>query len=336
MFLYKLAIVGLVLIGYASWSGHTATIHRNNVYQWLVDDNFDRVLAKMSSVTAQNCRSKPLEELRLHPDSVAQRPRYNLLLSTHIYANRSSLLHMHNMALNRAYFFSFIYQQQNMSADFENLPGLQYLYMSTAADVSASEGFINGSAMYFDNDCAYPQWYLKNGVEFNNTLNLFGPRAWRADDFNEPTNWLREPTNNTLEVQDYGAGTMKNYSDPAFKTAPWYQYWLPDFDKSQDSRRKHTYYAEVRFSNGTGSFSTSAFTVLDFFGPPQPGQQDLGISLPVEWTVPYYDCGRSNRWIVSANAPVVEYMPRYSNWTHLRRPRYNDFNPNAAVFSLKV
>ncbi len=39
---------------------------------------------------------------------------------------------------------------------------------------------INGSGIYFDQDKYYPHWY-KNF--FNKTIPLFGPYAWRADDF---------------------------------------------------------------------------------------------------------------------------------------------------------
>ncbi|XP_069124223.1 uncharacterized protein [Argopecten irradians] len=315
----RLLFVGFTLTLYASWCG---SVSQSGVFHWLVEDRFDEIMDRMSSVTADNCRSKPKDKLRLPMETVSQLPRYNMLLSTVIYSNRSQLLHLHNMALNRAFFYSFIYQRQNRSEDFMNQPGLQYLYMAATADVTGSEGFINGSALYFDNHCSYPQWYLYNGVEFNKTLPLFGPRAWRTDDYNEPTNWLREPTNNTVDIHDYGAGTMKNYTSDAFKAAPWYSAWLPDDDKSQDSLRKFTYFVNVKFSNATGQFTHKEFEGIDFFGPPQPGQSDRGVSLPVEWTMPYFDCGRSNRWIVSAHSPVVEYMPRYSNWTHLRRPRF--------------
>jgi hypothetical protein len=39
---------------------------------------------------------------------------------------------------------------------------------------------LNGSGIYFDQDKYYPHWY-KNF--FNKTIPLFGPYAWRADDF---------------------------------------------------------------------------------------------------------------------------------------------------------
>ena len=44
--------------------------------------------------------------------------------------------------------------------------------------------------------------------------------------------------------------------------------------------------------------------------------------VPVLMTEPYFDCGRSNRWIVSMTSPVVNFMPRYIGWTFLQRPRY--------------
>jgi len=315
----KLFWTGLCLIFYAAWCGGL----ESGVYHWMGYDNFDEILDKMALVTADNCQSKSMDQLRLLSSTVSQKPRANVLLSTIIYSNRSSLLHLHNMALNRAFFYSFIYQRQNRSEDFENQPGLQYLYMSATADVTGSAGFINGSALYFDNNCNYPQWYLYNGVKFNNTLPLFGPRAWRADDYNEPTNWLREPTNNTCDVHDYGAGATNNYTSQAYKTAPWYSHWLPDLDPAMDSVRKFTYFISIKFSKATGEFVRNEFDGIEFFGPPQPEQDDPADSprMPVAWSMPYFDCGRSNRWILSASAPVVEYFPRYSNWTHLRRPR---------------
>jgi hypothetical protein len=48
------------------------------------------------------------------------------------------------------------------------------------ADITGGRGMINGSGIYFDQDKYYPHWY-KNF--FNKTIPLFGPYAWRADDF---------------------------------------------------------------------------------------------------------------------------------------------------------
>lgn len=290
-----------------------------SIYNWITYDSIDVVMDKLVTVNEENCRSKPKEELQLPMSAVTQRPVYNMLLTSVVHSNRSNLLHLHNMALNRAFYFSYMYQKLNRSVDFSSQPGIMYLYMSTTADVTGSEGFINGSAIFFDNNCFYPNFYSL--LDFNRTVPLFGPRAWRADDFDESTNWLREPTNNTVDIHDYSAGELSNYTSPDYKMNNWYSSWMPDLSPSQDSLRKFTYTVGVKYSNETGKFIKNEFESDAFFGPPQPGQND-DISLPVEWTVPYFDCGRSNRWIVSASSPVVEYMPRYSDFVQLRRPRY--------------
>lgn len=288
-------------------------------FEWMRPDRFDIINDKFYSITGENCRSKRAEDLKFRDDTVAQKPRYNMLLSTIIYSNRTALLHAHNMALNRAFFYSFIYQQLNNTWDFQTQPGLMYIYMGHAADVSANPGFINGSSIFFDNNCSYPNWYRK--MNFNNTLPLFGPRAWREDDYNEPTNWLREPSNNTIDIHDYGSGRIRNYSYPQYKGNPWYKSWLPDLFQQDDSVRKFTYSVGIKYSNATGVFTKDEFQDYSFFGPPQPGQQSGEESLPVLISAPYFDCDRSNRWIVTASSPVVEYMPRYSPWIHLRRAR---------------
>ena len=63
-------------------------------------------------------------------------------------------------------------------------PGLLYYYFSTVADVSANEYNINGSGIMFDNNGSFATWYKT--LPFNRTLSLFGPRAYRFDDYNEP------------------------------------------------------------------------------------------------------------------------------------------------------
>lgn len=312
-----LPVARLALAFLFTWSA--LSLVKAGVFKWMQYDNFDEIMDKFSAVTADNCRSKPREELQFSRDTVAQIPRYNMLLSTIIYANRSSLLHLHNMALNRAFFYSFIYQKLNKTEDFFSQPGLMYLYMSAGADVSANPGFLNGSAIYYDNNCNYANWYTT--LDFNKTLPLFGPRAWRADDYNEPTNILREPTNNTIDIQDYAAGRQSNYTNPAYKTNQWYKLWdMPDISSAEDSLRKYTYSVGIKYSNMTGYFTDDEFETTAFFGPPQPSQSER-VSLPVLFSTPYFDCGRSNKWIVSATAPVVEFMSRYSPWLHLRRPR---------------
>lgn len=314
----RCAFTCVILALFFVWTGSG-----KSVFEWMRPDNFDEIMDRMTSVTEENCRSKPRHEIEFPSETVAQKPRYNMLLTSVIYSNRSQLLHMHNMALNRAHYYSFIYQRLNRSVDFNFQPGLMYLYMSTTADVTANQGFINGSALFYDNHCYYPNWYNKI-LDFNKTTPLFGPRAWREDDYAETTNYLREPTNRTVSIHDYGTGWNRNYSSQAYKTAPWYPQWLPDITGNQDSLTKFTYAVGIKFSNETGKFIDDEYVAIPYFGPPQPGINDKeedSPSLPVKWTKPYFDCGRSNKWIVTASAPVVEYMPRYSDFIHLRRPR---------------
>ncbi len=140
-----------------------------------------------------------------------------------------------------------------MSVGLRASAGTHVSDMSAAADVSASPGWINGSSLLFDNNCSYPNWYTT--VAFNVTFRLFGVRAWRADDYNEPTNWLREPTNRTVEIEDYAAGRVTNYTDTSYKYCPYSRYeydptdarqerpkfWWPDNKGYKDSLRKFTY-----------------------------------------------------------------------------------------------
>ena len=287
-------------------------------FNWMGEDSFDRVNDLMDAVNQHNCHSKPARDLFLPSQSLAQMPQFNKLLSSIIYPNRTNVLHLHNMALNRAFFYSYIMQKLNESHNFYNQPGLMYYYFSAAADVSANEYGINGSAVMYDNNCSYANWY-KN-LEFNTTLPLFGPRAWRFDDYNEPTNWLREPTNRTLNLEDYGSGSTSNYTQDSYRINEWYNIWMPDSWDMQrlDSQRKHSYTVDIMYSNETGKFVDNEYKGMVFFGPPSPGQKEVDW-LPVRYTPPYYDCGRSNKWIVSAVSPVIDRLPRYLHWLHLRR-----------------
>jgi len=82
------------------------------------------------------------------------------------------------------YFISWIFQKLNSTEDFMLQPGLLYYYFSTIADVSANEYNINGSGIFFDNNASFATWYKT--LPFNRTVPLFGPRAYRFDDYNEP------------------------------------------------------------------------------------------------------------------------------------------------------
>jgi hypothetical protein len=80
--------------------------------------------------------------------------------------------------------FSWIFQKLNTTETFNMQPGMLYYYFSTIADVTANENNINGSGIMFDNNGSFATWYKT--LPFNRTLPLFGPRAYRFDDYNEP------------------------------------------------------------------------------------------------------------------------------------------------------
>ncbi|KAK0060871.1 hypothetical protein Bpfe_009740 [Biomphalaria pfeifferi] len=288
-------------------------------FTWMAADRYDEIIAHMDSVNAKNCRAKSKEQLTLRKDVVSQLPYFNTLLSKTWYRNRSSLVHIHNMALNRAFFYSYILQRMNTSSNFAKQPGWVYFYYSATADINANPKVLNGSSLFFDNHCHYPNWYTT--VPFNKTLPLFGPKLYRWDDTSDQDNLLREPTRQVVQGVDLGAG-HSNYTDRRFKMNPWYSNWMPDLIGNMDSLTKFTYYVGIRHSNVTGQFERDSFEDFHFFGPASPSASESDPRrLPVEFTAPYFDCGGANKWVVSSISPVIDFMPRYSNYTHLRRQR---------------
>lgn len=222
-----------------------------------------------------------------------------------IYQNRTNLLQVHNVALNRAFFYSYILQK----AQDESEPGFMYYMLSSTADVSANP-HINSSAIYYSPHKAFTPSY--NGF-FNKTMPLFAPRAYRVDDYNDPYQLKGVSTMNTIAVTDLGAIKPEmrdsNYTTEVFKINEWYSAWLPDLTKRHDS--KPTYSVQISHSNGTNE-------TFVFHGPPgasdEPG--------PVKWQRPYFDCQRSNKWLVSASVPIADLFPRHTGWRHIELPIY--------------
>lgn len=222
-----------------------------------------------------------------------------------IFQNRTNLLQVHNVALNRAFFFSFILQKAQDDAE----PGLMYYMLSAAADVSANP-HINSSAIYYSPNRAFTPSY--NGF-FNKTMPLFAPRAHRIDDYNDPYQLKGLSTMNTIVVSDLGAirADMRdsNYTTDVYKINEWYSAWLPDPTKRHDS--KPTYSVLVTHANGTSE-------TFVFHGPPgasdEPG--------PVKWQRPYFDCGRTNKWLIGASVPIADLFPRHTGWRHIELPLY--------------
>ncbi|CAF5222280.1 unnamed protein product, partial [Rotaria magnacalcarata] len=105
------------------------------------------------------------------------------------------------------------------------------------ADVTGGRGMLNGSGIFFDTNKYYPHWY-KNF--FNKTIPLFGPYAWRADDFYDAFNWKNEWTNQTIQQEDIGAGRFHQYTSRYNRGNEWYRKWLPDEKRNIKKKQGHS------------------------------------------------------------------------------------------------
>ncbi|CAH8584444.1 unnamed protein product [Dicrocoelium dendriticum] len=292
-----------------------------NPFRWFPTDSFDIISQKMNRANPENCMTMSESDLRLPPNSLSQLPRYNQILSQQWFANRSKLLHLHNLALNRAFFYSYIQQRLDGPViDPPFLPSLMYYYFSASADVSAGPNVINTSSLLMDTNTTYANWYGLKVI--NHTLPLFGPTARRLDNWNDEMNFLRVPTNNTISIYDMGAGPNSNYTATWYKNNPYIRdremgiNFIPDDRGTSPSKNQYT--TKIQLATITGE-PIEELETLKFYGPNAPGMKET--FLPVRFTRPYYDCGATNRWIVSSVAALTDYMPRYSNVTRLRGPR---------------
>ncbi|THD27998.1 Fras1 extracellular matrix protein [Fasciola hepatica] len=169
-----------------------------NPFYWFPPDNFDVISRKMDLANPENCVTMSETDLRLPPTSLSQLPRYNDILLQQWFSNRSKLLHLHNLALNRAFFYSYIQQRLDGPViDPPFLPSFLYYYLSAAADVSSGPNVMNASAVLMDTNTTYANWYGLKVI--NRTLPLFGPTARRLDNWNDENNFLRVPTNKTIK-----------------------------------------------------------------------------------------------------------------------------------------
>lgn len=41
---------------------------------------------------------------------------------------------------------------------------------------------------------------------------------------------------------------------------------------------------------------------------------------PVKWPRPYFDCGRSDKWLVPVVVPIVDIYPRHTGFRHIEYP----------------
>ncbi|KAK2715050.1 hypothetical protein QYM36_009890, partial [Artemia franciscana] len=284
----------------------------NSQFDWHTRDAVDEVQAQVEQINEENCHIKHIEDLHLPYDTVSHKPDIKDININPVFPNRTALLHLHNMALNRAFFWSYALQSRfirpslNVTYD----PGMMYYFLSSVADV-ASNPKLNASAVYFSPNMSYTSSYRSF---FNKTLPLFAPRAFRADDYNDPIHLERYSTLNTLDVRDLGAipsySKSQNYTSDFYRINDWYKLWLPDrVDKRQDT--KTTYQVRIRYANNTNETFT-------FHGPPGADE----VPGPVLWTRPYFDCGRSNKWVIGAVSPIADIFPRHTGFRHIEYPTY--------------
>uniref|UniRef100_A0A5K3FVG2 G-protein coupled receptor 158 n=1 Tax=Mesocestoides corti TaxID=53468 RepID=A0A5K3FVG2_MESCO len=290
-------------------------------FSWYPRDNFDYIMEKMSRANPNNCKYLSEADLTLPATTISQMPKYNHIPLQVWYSNRSKLLHLHNLALNRAFFYSFILQRLNDTRTGPALlPSHIYYYFAGAADISSGPNAVNTSGIYMDTNCSYASWYVSDSV--NTTFPLFAPVTRRLDNWNDETNILRIPTNDTIELTDMGAGPFNNYTAPWYKNNPYIHdtemgiAFIPDHRGTAIGKNQYATQTRLADINGNPIERIEAF---NFFGPNAPGIKET--FLPVRFTRPYYDCGHSNRWIVSAVSALSDYMPRYSPIDRLRGPR---------------
>merc|ERR1711892_782983 len=157
-------------------------------------DSFDEIAEKLMKVNEDNCGIKHVGDLYLSDDTVSHKPNIKEININPVLPNRTDMLHIHNMALSRSFFFSFILQARfnRPTANETYDPGLMYYYLSTIADVAANPR-VNASAIYFSPNMSYSPSY--RGF-FNLSMPLFAPRTFRADDYNDPIHLERISTLN--------------------------------------------------------------------------------------------------------------------------------------------
>ncbi|CAG0920746.1 unnamed protein product [Notodromas monacha] len=206
---------------------------------------FDDIQSRVDAVSHENCDFLHLTELFLPDESVSHKPDVKDININPTFPNRTAMLYLHNLALSRGFYFSYILQKAWDSDE----PGVMYHYLSVISDVTSSPK-LNASATYFAPNSSYSPSY--RGF-FNKTMPLFAPRAFRADDYNDPIHLERVSTLNTIVAMDLG----------------------PD---------------------------------------ETPG--------PVKWVRPYFDCGRSNKWIFGASVPIADIYPRHTSFRHIEYPTF--------------
>jgi hypothetical protein len=98
-----LLIYGLTLI--SAQYGETESF-------WEDRDDFDDMSDKIRAANEDNCGFMHVGDLKLPEDAVSHLPDIKEININPVFPNRTALLHLHNMALSRAFYFSYILQSR--------------------------------------------------------------------------------------------------------------------------------------------------------------------------------------------------------------------------------
>nr|CAD7260338.1 unnamed protein product [Timema shepardi] len=198
--------------------------------------------------------------------------------------------------------------------------------------------------------------YSREGKSFAIYYRIIG-----ADDFNDPIHLEKLSTLNTFTVQDLGGVPKESlsldYTSDYYRINEWYKKWLPDQVIGRHDT-KTTYQVEIRYANNTNETFTfhgpPALSNLVEVGlnpsrnrvrceqetdqgqtqqawnmiwlvSSQLGSLRVGADEfpgPVKWTRPYFDCGRSNKWLVAAVVPIADIYPRHTSFRHIEYPTF--------------
>lgn len=139
-------------------------------------DAFDEIQEAIDRVTKYSCETKDVKNLYLPETSVSHIPDIKEFNINPSFPNRTQLLYIHNMALSRAFFWSYILQSRFIRPAINDTydPGMMYYFLSTVADVSTNN--INASAIYFSPNMSYSSSYKEF---FNKTFPRFAPRTFK-------------------------------------------------------------------------------------------------------------------------------------------------------------
>ena len=74
-------------------------------FHWQVRDSFDEIVKKIDRIDGENCKIVDRNHLFLPPSTVTHIPELKSLGIDPVFPNRTNLLHIHNMALSRAFYY---------------------------------------------------------------------------------------------------------------------------------------------------------------------------------------------------------------------------------------